>query len=88
MSTITKASSLPALEARLALIACGENSRPGKTQACESHRKKGTELLRITGTGAVDALAAAICGSRHNRACAPCTEKAIKMISVYNEGAE
>jgi hypothetical protein len=90
MTSVAEASSLPALEQRLALIACGDNSRPGKTQACDIHRGKGPTLLRITATGAIDALAAAICGSghKHNRACAPCTDKAVQMIRVYNKEAE
>ncbi|GAA2439533.1 hypothetical protein [Streptomyces glaucus] len=80
---------LAALEQRLALIACGENSRPGKTRACDSHRRKGAALLRITATGAVDALAAAICGPGHNhRACTSCMEKAVKMVRVYNGESE
>ncbi|MFK0279507.1 hypothetical protein ACIQVL_03400 [Streptomyces sp. NPDC090499] len=86
MTALAEAPTFHALEQRLALIACGENSRPGKTQACDVHRGKGPTMLRITSTGAVDALAAAICGSghKHNRACAPCTDKAVKMIRVYN----
>ncbi|RZU28292.1 hypothetical protein EV284_6458 [Streptomyces sp. BK022] len=88
MSTATVAppSTSAELEQRLALIACGENSWPGKTRACDDHLKKSSTWLRITSTGAVDALAAAICGSghRHNRSCQPCTEKAVRCVSVYN----
>ncbi|MET8696924.1 hypothetical protein ABZV65_30790 [Streptomyces bauhiniae] len=88
MSTTTLAPPMTSaeLEHRLALIACGENSRPGKTRACDDHLKKSSTWLRITSTGAVDALSAAICGSghRHNRACPPCTKKAARCVDVYN----
>jgi hypothetical protein len=73
-------------EQRMALIACG--TREGKTQACDSHRKKGATLLRIASTGAADALAMAICGSEHRRSCTACVDKADQIIGVYNEGTE
>lgn len=86
MTAVAEAPSLLALEQRLALIACGENSWPGKTQGCDSCRKKGSTLLRIASTGAADALAAAICGTgdRRVKTCEPCREKAVRMIRVYN----
>lgn len=75
------------LERRLALVACG--TREGKTQACDVHRTKGPTLLRITSTGAVDALAAAICGTdRRGKTCDPCRQKADRMIRIYNGEAE
>lgn len=74
------------LERRLALVACG--TREGKTQACDVHRKKGPTLLRIASTGAVDALAMAICGSDHRRSCTACVTKATEMVAIYNEGAQ
>jgi hypothetical protein len=75
-----------ALEQRIALIACGV--KPGKTQACDSHRGRGTSLLTIASTGAADALAAAICGTGRGPACHDCKGKAAEIIRVYNEGAE
>ncbi|MCX4976475.1 hypothetical protein [Streptomyces sp. NBC_00620] len=77
---------LTELEATIALIACG--LRHGKSRACDRHRKKGETLLRIASTGAVDALAAAICGCEHRRSCAPCASKARQIIDAYNEEAE
>lgn len=89
-ATAAEALSLSELEPRLALIACGENTRPGKTRACDSCSKKGGTLLRITSTGAADALAAAICstGDPRKKTCDPCKEKAFKMIRVYNGETE
>ncbi|MFD5856082.1 hypothetical protein [Streptomyces chartreusis] len=88
--TVAEAPALLALEQRLALVACGEHTRPGKTRACYSCRKKGGTLLRITSTGAVDALAAAICGTgdRRVRTCNPCRQKAVQMIRIYNGETE
>lgn len=87
---VAESPTLAELEQILALVACGENTRPGKTQACDSCRKKGQTLLRITSTGAVDALAAAICGTGDRRAktCAPCRAKAARMIGIYNGETE
>ncbi|WP_326724686.1 hypothetical protein OHT59_40425 [Streptomyces sp. NBC_00243] len=79
-----KASDTTALEQRIALIACGEDSRPGNTQACDRHRRQGHVLLTIAAEGAVDALAVAICG--HKGQCQPCSAKALEIIRVYNEG--
>ncbi|MGW4086931.1 hypothetical protein ACWEGS_28265 [Streptomyces sp. NPDC004822] len=89
-ATVAEAPSLVALEQRLALVACGENTRPGKTQACDSCRSKGPRLLNIASTGAVDALAVAICGTRDTRyrTCDSCEQKAIRMIRIYNGEAE
>jgi hypothetical protein len=85
-ATVAETPSLTALEQRLALVACGENTRPGKVRACDSCRKKGTTLLRITSTGAADALAAAICGTGDPRrkTCDSCKAKAVRMIHIYN----
>ncbi|QFG13208.1 hypothetical protein SEA_GILGAMESH_16 [Streptomyces phage Gilgamesh] len=88
MTAVAEAPSLAALEERLALVACGENSRPGKTRACDSCRKKGQTLLRITSTGAVDSLAAAICGTGRGPACHDCQGKAARMIRIYNGETE
>ncbi|PNG22350.1 hypothetical protein [Streptomyces cahuitamycinicus] len=74
------------LEQRIALIACGVKA--GKTQACDMHRGKGAAFLDIASTGAVDALAAAICGTGRGPACTRCEAKAQEIIRVYNEGAE
>ncbi|MBK3639497.1 hypothetical protein [Streptomyces sp. MBT33] len=74
------------LEQRMSLVACG--AREGKTQACDSHQRKGPVLLRIASTGAVDALAVAICGSERPRSCTACVEKASEIIRIYNEGAQ
>ncbi|GHH22237.1 hypothetical protein [Streptomyces lanatus] len=79
------ASDTTALEQRIALIACRENSSPGKTQVCDRHRHQARVLLTIAAEGAVDALAAAICG--HKGKCQPCSAKALEIIRVYNEGA-
>ncbi|MET9776191.1 hypothetical protein ABZ023_18355 [Streptomyces sp. NPDC006367] len=84
MTAVAEAPSLAALEQRLALVACGENSRPGKTRACDSCRKKGPTLLRITSTAAADALAAAICGTGRAPACDDCNKKAVRMIRIYH----
>ncbi|MFF7169698.1 hypothetical protein [Streptomyces pseudovenezuelae] len=73
------------LEQRMSLVACGTHE--GKTQACDSHQRKGPVLLRIASTGAVDALAMAICASEHPRSCTACVEKATEIIRIYNEGA-
>lgn len=85
---VAEAPTLPELEQRLALAACGE--RPGKTRACESCSKKGQALLRITSTGAADALATLICGTKSPkyRACNVCQQKAVRMIRIYNGEAE
>ncbi|MCG8971788.1 hypothetical protein [Streptomyces sp. CL12-4] len=88
MTAVTDAPSLAALEQRLALIACGENTRPGKTRACDSCRKKGPGYLRIAATQAWDALAAAICGTGKAPACSDCKAKALRMIAIYNGEAE
>ncbi|MET8717379.1 hypothetical protein ABZV52_29885 [Streptomyces sp. NPDC004735] len=74
------------LVAQVALIACGVNSYPNKTQACESHRKKGEALLDIASAG-VDALAAAICGTGHLRSCITCADKAAEIIRICAEAA-
>ncbi|MEU1592812.1 hypothetical protein ABZ468_08100 [Streptomyces sp. NPDC005708] len=71
-----------AIEARIALIACG--IRPGKTQACDGCSKKGDALLAIASTGAADALAAAICGTGKGPACIRCETKARDIIHAYN----
>ncbi|MFE1206282.1 hypothetical protein ACFW5V_31865 [Streptomyces sp. NPDC058762] len=88
MTAVAEAPNFTALEERLALVACGENSRPGKTRACDSCAKKGPTLIRITSTGAVDALAAAICGTGRAPACGDCQGKAVRMIRIYNGEAE
>ncbi|MDI3102076.1 hypothetical protein QJ054_34125 [Streptomyces sp. AN-3] len=88
MTAVAEAPSLTALEERLALVACGENSRPGKTRACDSCTRKGNTLLRITSTQAADALAAAICGTGRAPACQECNDKAVRMIRIYNGEAE
>ncbi|MET7573364.1 hypothetical protein ABZT04_33440 [Streptomyces sp. NPDC005492] len=75
-----------ALQQRIALIACG--AKPGKTEACDSHRGKGAALLTIAQTGAADALAAAICGTGKGPACHGCKDKAAEIIRVYNGEAE
>ncbi|MEU9355041.1 hypothetical protein AB0D65_29605 [Streptomyces griseoloalbus] len=84
MTVVAEAPDLTALEERLALVACGENSRPGKTRACDSCTKKGNTLLRITSTGAVDALTAAICGTGRAPACHECNAKAVRMVRIYH----
>ncbi|MGW2550097.1 hypothetical protein [Streptomyces sp. NPDC001635] len=72
------------LEARVELIACGIG--PGKVEACDSHRGSGAVLLWIASTGAVDALAAAICDSTRGPACIRCDAKAQEIVRLYNEG--
>ncbi|WP_031102370.1 hypothetical protein [Streptomyces sp. NRRL S-146] len=57
----------------VALIACGR--REGKTRSCRSCARKAPGLLSIATTGALDALAAAICGSLSS-ACQDCRSKA------------
>lgn len=86
MTAIAEAPPLPELAQRLALIACGENTRPGKTRACDSCRKKADALRAITAEGAVDALAIAICGTKSVRykPCDLCKAKALRMVAVYN----
>ncbi|MFI5990237.1 hypothetical protein ACIBAC_00085 [Streptomyces sp. NPDC051362] len=86
MTVVAEAPTDVALERRLALVACGEHTRPGKTQACESCLRKAAALLDITITGAVDALAATICGTKSPRykACDLCKAKAARMIAIYN----
>lgn len=78
------ASDTTALEQHIALIACGENARPGKTRACDRHRHQARALLAIAAAGALDALTAAICG--HKGRCQLCSAKALEIIRVYNEG--
>ncbi|MEU0427148.1 hypothetical protein ABZ235_26680 [Streptomyces canus] len=78
------ASTTADLDRRVALIACG--TREGKAQACDSDRRKGAVFVDIASTGAVDALAAAICGS--SQRCQKCTGKAVEIICIYNEEAE
>lgn len=84
----------PALDERdelialIALTACGVNSYPGKTKACERHRKQGEAILNIASSGALDALAATICGSEKMRSCTTCVGKAVEVMHVYNEGAK
>jgi hypothetical protein len=74
------------LEQTVALITCG--TRPGKTQACDRHRHKAQGLLEVASWGAIDALAAAICGSTQLRACVPCVAKAVEIIRVVNGEVE
>ncbi|MFJ9416686.1 hypothetical protein ACIRPT_21190 [Streptomyces sp. NPDC101227] len=66
----------------VALIACGR--REGKTHSCPSCARKAPALLNIAVTGALDALAAAICGS-HNSACQDCRSKAETIIHETSE---
>ncbi|MFF8657535.1 hypothetical protein [Streptomyces huasconensis] len=73
MSTID----LTVLLAEVALIACGR--REGKTHSCPSCERKAPGLLNIARTGALDALAAAICGD-NNGACKDCHTKAETII--------
>ncbi|MFD9190373.1 hypothetical protein ACFWCA_19345 [Streptomyces phaeochromogenes] len=89
-ATVAEAPGLPQLEQHLALIACGENTRSGKTRACDSCRARSQTLLRITSTGAADALAATICGTgdRRGKTCDPCKQKAVRMIRIYNGETE
>ncbi|MGA5134403.1 hypothetical protein ACPCTO_31880 [Streptomyces olivoreticuli] len=62
----------------VALIACGR--REGKTRSCPSCERKAPALLNIACTGAVDALAAAICGDSKG-ACRDCHAKAETIIT-------
>ncbi|WP_413100870.1 hypothetical protein [Streptomyces sp. Inha503] len=62
----------------VALIACGR--REGKTGSCASCARKAPALLNIASTGALDALAAAICGN-HGGACQDCHTKAETIIN-------
>ncbi|MGI5337711.1 hypothetical protein ACQEVS_10080 [Streptomyces sp. CA-181903] len=57
----------------VALIACGR--RKGKIRSCPSCESKAPTLLNIARTGAIDALAAAICGGT-KAACRDCHDKA------------
>ncbi|MFG2141878.1 hypothetical protein [Streptomyces sp. NPDC048650] len=75
MST-TIAESVKLLD-KVALIACGR--RAGKTASCAACARKAPALLNIAATGALDALAAAICGS-HSSACQDCHTKAETII--------
>ncbi|MEU1311000.1 hypothetical protein ABZ419_19220 [Streptomyces cinnamoneus] len=61
----------------VALIACGR--REGKTRSCPSCERKAPALLSIARTGALDALAAAICGDNRS-ACRDCHAKAEPII--------
>lgn len=70
-------------KARITLIACGD--RPGKTAPCDSCAKKGDALHRIACSGALDALAAAVCHSLRGGACPDCTTKAEQILAVCNE---
>ncbi|MER6616310.1 hypothetical protein [Streptomyces xantholiticus] len=74
------------LEQHIALIACGQ--RPGKTQPCDSCRRKGSGLLNIASTGAADAVAALICGTGKASSCHDCKVKAAEIIRLYNGEAE
>ncbi|MFF8399842.1 hypothetical protein [Streptomyces sp. NPDC016172] len=85
-TTLALARDTSALEQRIALIACGQ--RPGKTQPCDSCRRKGAGLLTIASTGAADAVAAAICGTGRGPACHDCKDKAAEIVRVFNEEAE
>ncbi|CAM5236898.1 hypothetical protein [Streptomyces griseomycini] len=87
MTTAVEAPDTADLEQLIALIACGR-TRPGKTKACDRCAKRGRALLEFAALGTIDALAAAICRSEVRRSCAPCVEKALEIISVYNEGAQ
>jgi hypothetical protein len=69
---------LPAsLLQEIALIACGREE--DKTRSCDACALKAPGLLRIASTGALDALAAAICGV-HRGACRDCHGKAETII--------
>lgn len=70
------------LQEQIALVACGE--RPGKTQSCDSCRRKGPALLNIASTGAADAVAAAICGTGNRPGCYDCRDKSVKIVRLYN----
>ncbi|WP_030780801.1 hypothetical protein [Streptomyces sp. NRRL S-920] len=67
-----------ALLQEVALIACGR--RDGKTHSCPSCASKAPGLLNIARTGALDALAAAICGDNLG-ACHDCRAKARTIIN-------
>ncbi|MGC5042453.1 hypothetical protein ACLQ16_03950 [Streptomyces albidoflavus] len=66
-----------ALLEEVALIACGR--REGKTRSCPSCERKAPGLVNIARTGALDALAAAICGDNIG-ACRDCRTKAETII--------
>ncbi|MFG2865501.1 hypothetical protein [Streptomyces sioyaensis] len=76
MSTPTNTSA--ELVREVALIACGR--REGKTLSCRSCAGKAPGLLNIAITGALDALAAAICGNLSS-ACQDCRSKAETIIN-------
>lgn len=80
MSTTTEPSTT--LLGRVALIACGRTA--GKTAACEACVRKAPALLNIASTGALDALAATICGGL-NGACQDCHTKAETIINETME---
>ncbi|MFI6142415.1 hypothetical protein ACIBCC_30015 [Streptomyces griseus] len=71
------------LGAELSLIACGV--RKGKTRACARHARQGITLIRIAASGALDALAAAICGSDRSGACTACKSKAEQILAAHNK---
>ncbi|WP_399553985.1 hypothetical protein [Streptomyces anulatus] len=73
------------LGAALALIACG--AREGKTRACDRHAKMGITLIRIAASGALDALAATICGSDRNGTCSACKSKAERILAAHDEAS-
>ena len=62
----------------VALITCGR--REGKTHACAACVRKAPALLSIASTGALDALAASICGA-HSSTCQDCLAKAEAIIN-------
>ncbi|GGW94956.1 hypothetical protein [Streptomyces noursei] len=66
----------------VALIACGR--REGKTRSCRSCARKAPGLLNIATTGALDTLAAAICGNLSS-ACQDCRSKAAVIISETSD---
>ena len=66
----------------VALIACGQ--REDKIRACETCVSKAPALLNIASTGALDALAAAICGGREG-VCHGCQTKAEAILSKIAE---
>ncbi|GHA43621.1 hypothetical protein GCM10010329_78160 [Streptomyces spiroverticillatus] len=67
---------------QIALIACGQ--RENKTHSCAACASKAPALLRIASTGALNALAAAICGAHHS-ACQDCRHKARTIIDETME---
>ncbi|WP_328491270.1 hypothetical protein [Streptomyces zaomyceticus] len=81
-TTLTPMLDTAALEERIALVACGE--RPGKTQGCDSCRRKGAILLNIASTGAAEAVAATICGTGNRPGCYDCRDKSVKIVRLYN----